>query len=305
LGYIKKQTKQEKTFELDDIYKTNNFSYDDITIVIPTLNEEEAIGNVIDDVRMNGYENIIIVDGNSTDRTVEIVKNYDVDLLNQKGKGKTGAIITAIQKIKTPYFALIDGDCTYKAEDIENLMSCVNGNLEVIGVRTQGRDNITLFNRFGNWAINTLFNLTFDTKLTDVCSGLYILKTDFARKLVLNSTGFDVEVEIAANAATKGEIAETPIGFHQRKGLQKLHPIRDGSKIMSRILREGYRLKRTRFYSLMTMALVVPGIIISLLSFNLTLFQRTFSSNFLGFFLIMMALQGGTLLLVDSRISRK
>ncbi|MFC1802858.1 glycosyltransferase family 2 protein [Thermoproteota archaeon] len=301
-----KQINQDSTsINIKDKYPTqNSINVEDITIVIPTLNEEEAINSVIEDVMTHGYENIIIVDGNSTDRTVEIAKKHGVKILKQNGKGKTGAIITAIQNIKTPYFTLIDGDCTYGAEDIEKLMPYINGKLEVIGVRTHGRDNITRLNRFGNWVINALFNLTFGTKLTDVCSGMYLLQTNFARKLVLESTGFDVEVEIAANAATEGEITETPIGFYQRKGVKKLHPVRDGAKIMSRILLKGYQLRRNRLFYLAAISLIFPGILFSLYSFNLNILNRNLTSYTIGLILIILAVQGFTLLLVDSRLSR-
>ena len=99
-----KQINQDSaSINIKDKYPTqNNLNVEDITIVIPTLNEEEAISSVIEDVITHGYENIIIVDGNSTDRTVEIAKKHGVKILKQNGKGKTGAIITAIQNIKTP-----------------------------------------------------------------------------------------------------------------------------------------------------------------------------------------------------------
>ena len=69
----------------------SDYGAEDLTIVIPTLNEEEAIGNVIEDLMINGYEKIIVVDGKSTDNTVEIAENYGVKIIYQVGKGKTGA----------------------------------------------------------------------------------------------------------------------------------------------------------------------------------------------------------------------
>jgi dolichol-phosphate mannosyltransferase len=296
----------EKPLSIKDSSKfiESDVDFEELTIVIPTLNEEEAIGFVIEDLMINGYEKILIVDGKSTDSTVEIAEKYGVKIIYQEGEGKTGAITTAIKYITTPYFALIDGDCTYGAEDIVNLFPHISNNLEVIGVRKQGRENITSFNRFGNWVINTLFNIVFSTGLTDVCSGMYMLQTKFAKKLILESKGFDVEVEIAAHAAKQGSITETPIGFSQRRGIQKLHPIRDGAKIIKRILQMGYRLSRTRLLYLLAFGLLFPGLILFLFSFQINILDWSLNSYTMGLILTVLGLQGGTLLLVDSRLNK-
>ena len=276
---------------------------DDITVIIPTLNEEEAIGLVLEDVMLHGYEKIIVVDGDSSDGTVDIVNGYNVDLIKQKkGKGKTGAIVTAINHIRTPYFVLMDGDCTYSAKDIENLIAEIGQNYEIIGVREKGRENISLLNRLGNWIINQLFNLIFATRLTDVCSGMYILKTDFARSLSLYSEGFDVEVELAANAARTGRVSEAKINYYPRLGVQKLHPFRDGARIIYRILLLGLRFYPARFCSLVSIFLAFPGLALMISSFSINFLAFQLQSSFLGLILVVCAMQGATLFLVDQRI---
>ncbi len=280
------------------------FDFENITIVIPTLNEEEAITLVIEDVMTQGYENIIVVDGNSVDRTVENAEKYQVKILEQEGKGKTGAIYTAIKHIKTPYFALIDGDCTYGAKDIERLIPYLENNVQVIGARTKGRENISLLNRFGNWLINKTFNLFFGTKLTDVCSGLYLLKTEFAKKINFKTEGFDVEVEIAANAASTGTIAETSIDFFSRVGDQKLEPFSDGAKILTTIAKSAMLFHPLRVLSLATILLFFPGIILLSYPFIFNFLSLELSSYFIGILLIVLAIQGVTLYMVDIRIAK-
>lgn len=215
----------------------NPITQDDVTVVIPTLNEEEAISDVLNEVITQGYTHILIVDGNSTDNTINIVKKHGINYINQRDKGKTGAVKAALEQVNTPYFVLMDGDCTYSAKDIEQLFPLMENNNQVIGARTSGRENITMINRLGNWGINKIFNFFFNTKLTDVCSGLYMLETKFAKEILLTTEGFEVEVEISANTATNGKISETSIDYYPRLGQQKLNPLRDGTKIVSTIMR--------------------------------------------------------------------
>jgi dolichol-phosphate mannosyltransferase len=215
----------------------NQITKNEITIVIPVLNEEEAIENVIESVKEEGYYNILVVDGNSTDRTYEIASNMGVNVIIQKGEGKTGAIITAIETIKTPYLIIIDGDSTYYPSDIIKLLKYLNDYDEIIGSRIIGRENIPLFNRFGNGMINGLFNLLYGTNLKDVCSGMYALKTDFAKNLDLKTSGFEVEVEIASKTVRKGKIYEVPISYGTRIGERKLNPLKDGLRIVITIIK--------------------------------------------------------------------
>jgi len=207
-----------------------------VTIVIPVLNEEKAIARVIRKIKEEGYYNILVVDGFSSDDTVSQAEKNNVKVIYQKGKGKTGAIETAIQNVETKYLVILDGDCTYDPKDIEKVVSPLSKSDLVIGVRTLGRSNIPLFNRIGNRLINLLFNLLMGTDLIDVCSGMYSLRTDFSQSLSFKTEGFDVEVEIAAQASMYGKVSQVPIHYHDRVGRQKLQPVKDGLHIIFRVL---------------------------------------------------------------------
>jgi dolichol-phosphate mannosyltransferase len=207
-----------------------------VTVVIPVLNEEKAIARVIRKVKEEGYYNILVVDGFSSDDTFYQATKNGVKVIYQEGKGKTGAIETAIKNVETKYMVILDGDCTYDPRDIENVVSPLSKSELVIGVRALGRNNIPLFNRIGNRLINLIFNLLMGTKLQDVCSGMYSLRTDFSHSLSFKTEGFDVEVEIVAQASKYGNVSQVPIRYHDRVGRQKLQPVKDGLHIIFRIL---------------------------------------------------------------------
>jgi len=89
----------------------------DVTILIPTLNEEEAIGKVIQELKSYGYHNILVVDGYSQDRTVEIARENGAKVIYQVGHGKAAAIKTGLERVRTPYVLIMDGDGTYDPKD--------------------------------------------------------------------------------------------------------------------------------------------------------------------------------------------
>ena len=212
-----------------------------VTVVIPVLNEEEAIESVIQNIRTEGYNNILVVDGFSIDQTVSRARKTGVRILYQRGEGKTGAIETAIKTVETPYMVFLDGDCTYDPKDIIDIVLHLENADLAIGVRTNGRDNIPLFNRLGNWFINFEFNTLLGASLVDVCSGMYGLRTEFAKTLRFETSGFDVEVEIAAQAVKHGTVAQVPINYYNRVGQQKLQPLRHGFQIIFSVMKMAMR----------------------------------------------------------------
>lgn len=234
---------------------------DDITVVLPTLDEEKAIGQTICELKQCGYHNILVVDGYSTDGTTKVAESTGGCVVFQHSRGKCGAIETAIENVKTPYMLIMDGDCTYDPKDIEKFFAHAEKYDQIIGVRTNGRRNIPKLNQFGNWLITKTFNVLMGTKLSDVCSGMYLIKTDVARELELNTTGFDVEVEIAAQTATRGKVTEVPIDYRERIGCQKLSAWRHGFQIIRTTLGLAYKYNPALLFSAVVALGVFPALI--------------------------------------------
>ncbi len=236
-----------------------SISKKDVTIVLPTLNEEKAIGSVIDELLAAGYSSILVVDGYSTDKTVEIAKQKGAKVVYQKGKGKAGAIRTAIETVETPYMLIMDADHTYDPKDIERLL--IPGYDEVIGLR-KDRENIPLLHRIGNKIISSTLSLLIGQRVSDPCSGMYLLKTDAARKLEILSEGFDIEAEIVGEMLTQGKVTEVPISYRKRKGENKLRGWRDGFRIMLTVFKVAWLYNPIFFLTAIGSILAIPGFII-------------------------------------------
>lgn len=237
-----------------------------VTVVIPTLNERAAIEEVIRELLEVGVskDRIIVVDGRSTDGTDEVVKKLGVKLLYQDGRGKADALKKGFSHVETEYVVVMDGDYTYPAKYIPRLLdeAVRRGASLVIGSRVYGRENIPLINRLGNKIIVFLFNILYGTKLSDVLSGMYLVRVDNLRDILYETGGFSIEVEIASHmAGNLLEIREVPIEYRKRIGKKKLK-VMDGLLIALDIVKLVWRYNPVFFMFMSASLLMIPGIVL-------------------------------------------
>ncbi len=265
-----------------------------ITVVVPTLNEEEGIARVLQELNSVGLGNIMIVDGYSHDKTAEIAKKSGATVLLQQGRGKTGALKTAVDQVETPFMLVIDGDFTYDASSIGRLVQHMDHYDEVIGARVPTEPkSMTGLHKLGNRLITRLFNLLMNTALSDVCSGLYLLRTDKMREVDLSTSGFDVEVEIAAQIATSGRITEVPCNYRPRLGRQKLSTWKSGFRIIKSIFGLARSYNPGVFYSMLGSLLLIPAGVFLAISFLQYLASEEMSNSwfFVGLSMLLVAIQ--------------
>ncbi len=279
---------------------------EDITVVLPTLNEEKAIGKVIDELLSEGYTRILVVDGYSKDKTVEIARSKGAKVIYQKGKGKAGAIKTAIESVETPYILVMDADYTYDPKDIEKLLR-YPGYDEVIGLR-KDRENIPLLHRIGNKIISSTLSLLMGQRISDPCSGMYLLKTESARKLEILSEGFDIEAEIAGEMLIHGKVAEVPISYRKREGEKKLRSWRDGMRILLTVFKVAWLYNPVFFLSAIGSILTIPGIVILIWQLYIRYMygaeKWSFGWAWLGLILLVIGLQAFTVATISLLLKR-
>ena len=292
-----KSSKRDREIEKNDL----------VTIVVPTLNEAEAIGKVIDEIRECGFKKILVVDGYSTDDTVKIAEEKGAKVVFQYGEGKAGAIRTAIDLVDTPYMLVMDGDLTYDPRDIKRMLNYMPRYDEIIGMRTD-RHNIPLVHRIGNRIISLVFSLLMGQRISDPCSGMYLLKTDVARNLELSSRGFDVEVEIAAQISSLGRVIEIPIKYRKRVGRKKLSTWRDGFNILMTILKMLWLYNPVFLFSALAAVLTFPGLGILLWQLYIRYLYGaevwSIGWTWLGLVLLVIGLQGLTLSVISLLLKR-
>jgi len=217
-------------------------------VIVATLNEENGVGPTLTEVQ-SALDNplCLVVDGRSTDRTVEVAKECGAQILFQKGLGKGDAIATAIGHIKglkVKYVALIDADYTYPAKNLAPMIKILEESPEigmVCGNRLNNQlkmDVMPNVFHIGNKFLSFTHSLLNGVDLDDPLTGLRVVRREIIANWLPKSKGFDIEVELNRLVEKKGyEIAEIPINYRARLGEKKLAP-RHGFTIFKRILAE-------------------------------------------------------------------
>jgi len=211
----------------------------DVCVLIPTLNEAETIGDVIDGFREQGLDDVFVIDGRSSDETRDVAREHGADVTVQSGAGKGQAVREAIDDVDAEFCLLVDGDGTYDPADADAMLDPLReGRAEhVIGNRfaDMAPDAMSSLNRFGNRVIDRLFAALYGTRRMDILSGYRAFTMESIRRLSLTAEGFGIETEMAAECARLGIATEVvPISYRARPdgSATNLRPFRDGGRIL-------------------------------------------------------------------------
>ena len=205
-----------------------------ITILLPALNEEEAIGNVINLIPKNELEErgynveVLVVDGHSKDLTRDIASHKGAKVVLQKKEGKGDGIRTAFSIIDSDYVFMMDADDTYPPIYILKMISMLENGYDIImGSRMIGyihEGAMPLLNYLGNRILSFIASVIYEKKVSDVCTGMWGFQGNAISELIPSSNHFKVESELFALSTHNGfKIGEVPIEYRKRKGKSKLH----------------------------------------------------------------------------------
>jgi glycosyltransferase involved in cell wall biosynthesis len=217
-----------------------------ITVVIPALNEEKAIGPVLREIPVNtlismGYETeVLVIDNGSKDDTPYIARQHGANVIIQPVRGYGNAYKAGFANASGDIIATGDADLTYPFEDLPHFIKKMEReDLDFITtnrLKYVNRTVMTPSHIFGNKLLTTITKIIFDSPFVDSQSGMWIFRREIWDELDVRSSGMSFSQELKIEAYIRGfKCAEVPINYRTREGDAKLNTFRDGTKVMFQI----------------------------------------------------------------------
>ena len=246
-----------------------------IAVLVPCLNEEAAIGTVVDDFRRAlPSATIYVYDNGSTDRTIEVARAHGAVVRSEPLRGKGNVVRRMFADVEADVFVLVDGDATYPAASAPELIE----RLLVEQLDMVNASRVTLIkeayrpgHRFGNAMLTGMVAKIFGNRFSDILSGYRVFSRRFVKSFPALSTGFEIETELTVHALElRMPIAEVATPYKDRPAgsASKLNTIRDGVRILKTIIKLSKQERPLWFFglifgllSLASVGLAVPVLI--------------------------------------------
>jgi glycosyltransferase involved in cell wall biosynthesis len=210
----------------------------EISVVIPCLNEEEAVGAVVDQawegISASGRPGeVIVVDNRSTDRSAEVAADHGAIVVREERPGYGSAYLAGLAVARGDYIVMGDADETYPIRDLAPFVArLAAGDDLVMGSRFEGTihgEAMPWLNRHvGNPILTGLLNVLFGVKISDAHCGMRAVRREALETLDLHSTGMEFASEMVFKAfRRKLRVSEIPIDYYPRVGESKLNRFGD------------------------------------------------------------------------------
>jgi glycosyltransferase involved in cell wall biosynthesis len=223
-----------------------------VSVVIPTLNEAKNLPFVLTDMP-DIVSEVVLVDGGSTDNTVQVAKELlpGIHILRQSGKGKGNALVEGFAATTGSIIVMMDADGSHDPQEIPLFVDALIKGADFAKgsrfIHDGASEDFTFIRQFGNSCINLLANVCFKVQFTDLCYGFNAFWRYCLPYLDIDCPGFEVETLMNIRACKANlKVKEVP-SFEAVRffGESKLKAVHDGWRIVKTIVRERLSEKKS------------------------------------------------------------
>lgn len=219
-----------------------------VTVIIPAYNEAENLPHVLPSIP-GWVQEVILVDGHSTDGTVEVARSLlpSITVVEQPGRGKGDAMEAGFRAATGEIIASLDADGSMDPNELHVMVGELMAGADFVKgsrfVQGAGTDDIEWYRRLGNRVIVWFCRLLFGSRYTDLCYGYVAFWREALERLAPDADGFEIEALLGARALRRGlRVAETPsFEAHRLYGSSHLRTFRDGWRVLRTLLAERFR----------------------------------------------------------------
>ncbi|WEL18655.1 Glycosyl transferase family 2 [Halorhabdus sp. SVX81] len=222
----------------DEKASGDGYTFSDVSVVMGTYNEREAIGTVLADIERvtDGQAEVVCVDS-STDGTAEVAREHGARVIEQEPQGYGVAVQTAITTPDRPVVVTTDCDDTYPMDRLPDFLTAINDGYDVVsGDRlTGGAETMPRFNRLGNHAFAWLASALIGERVHDTTTGMRAYRREVIDSIEwTENTG--LSAELLLRPVVRGyRVTEIPIDYRERVGETTLDPLAGGAAIAKSI----------------------------------------------------------------------
>lgn len=206
-----------------------------ITVIVPCLNEEDAIGKVIESLP-DFVDETIVVDNGSEDETGQIAKELGAKVIHAPERGYGRACKAGLKHAVGDIIVILDGDHSYPSKNIHFLIdSLLDKEADFLSASRfplKNKGSMSFKHYIGNKILSLTMCFLFHVWIEDSQSGMWVFKKDILQKIKLTSDGMSFSEEIKIESLMNKDIkfVEEHIAYSSRLGEIKLNPYRDGVK---------------------------------------------------------------------------
>lgn len=212
-----------------------------ISVVLPTLNEEDAVEHVIKQIHqhLKGFEYEVIVVDSGTDNTANLASKCGAEVYNVSFHGYGNQVRYGLERATGNILTIVDCDGTYPIECIPHFIAIIESGFDMVtGNRlNNGQKNIPILNRLANKIFSTMIQYYYGIKILDISTGMKVFRKDLMDKIELISD-CELPVELLLKSAQNNFlITEVSINYYERiGGKSKLKRISMGWKYLKFII---------------------------------------------------------------------
>lgn len=219
--------------------------YPSVSVVIPTLNEAQNLPHVFPRIP-RWVDEVIVVDGGSSDRTVEVAKELrpDVIVIEDLTPGKGAALRRGFDIAASDVIVMLDADGSMDPAEIDRFVSVLVGGAQFAKgsrfLHGGGTDDMEWYRRVGNSALTRMVRLGFGGRYSDLCYGYNAFWRSSLESLALDADGFEIETLMNIRALRAGLVVTEVPSFESKRihGTSHLNTISDGWRVLRTICAE-------------------------------------------------------------------
>lgn len=238
----------------------------DVSVVIPAMNEADAIADVIAGLRALSWREIIVVDDGSTDATAERARAAGARVVRHPyNKGNGAAVKTGIRNATADFVLIVDADGQHQPEDTRSLIANLGEYDLVVGARDPATQ-ATVGRRLGNGLLNRLASYLTGRPIPDLTSGFRAARREHLREFIhLLPNGFSTPTTTTLAFIKAGyNVRFVPVRARARQGTSKIRFARDGAKFFLILLKVVTLFSPLRVFVPLSLASFVVGLLYGL-----------------------------------------